>query len=72
MTSDTAFYVLREKDRECRVTATTLTDKRVRIDGLYVETPSEEVAEHIKNAPKSNTGQRRFGQHALSRECMIQ
>ena len=70
VTSDTAFYVLREKDRECRVTATTLTDKRVRIDGLYVETPSEEVAEHIKNSPKSNTGQRRFGQHALSRECI--
>ena len=69
VTYDTAFNVLREKDSECRMTATTLTNQRVRIDGLYVETPSEKGAEYIKNAPQSNANQRHFGQHALSRQC---
>ena len=69
VTYETAFNVLREKDSECRMTATTLTNQRVRIDGLYVETPSETGAEYIKNARQSNADQRRFGQHALSRQC---
>ena len=69
MTYDTSFYMLREKDSECRVSAVTLTNQRVRIDGLYMETPSKEAAEYIKNAPQSNADQRRFGQYARSRQC---
>ena len=69
VTYDTSFYMLREKDSECRVSAVTLTNQRVRIDGLYMETPSKEAAEYIKNAPQSNADQRRFGQYARSRQC---
>ena len=69
VTYETSFNMLREKDGECRVTATTLTKQRVRIDGLYAETPSEEIAEYLNKSARASADQRRFGQHAHSRQC---
>ena len=61
--------MLREKDGECFLTATTLTNQRVRIDGMYVEPPSEEIAENLKTSARASPDQRRFGQDAHSRQC---
>ena len=70
VTYETSFNMLREKDgKKCRVTATTLTKQRVRIDGLYAETPSEEIAEYLNKSARASADQRRFGQHAHSRQC---
>ena len=69
VTRDTAFTLLREREGECRVTVTVLSDRRVRLDGLYVQTPSEETAAYYKRARQSTAAQRRFGERARSQRC---
>ena len=42
VTHDTAFNLLRGSgDAPCRITVTALSARRVRLDGLYVQTPSD-------------------------------
>jgi hypothetical protein len=67
-TKETAFNLLREGRETCRVTVTVLSPRRVRLDGLYVQVPEEA---HVKYTrfPPANPGQRRFGAHALDKNC---
>lgn len=70
VTHDTAFDLLRESgDAPCRVTVTALSARRVRLDGLYVQTPSETHAKHARYSPPSTAEQRWFGEHALRTEA---
>ena len=69
VTHDTAFDLLREGDAPCRVTVTALSARRVRLDGLYVQTPSEQHAKYARYSPPSTAAQRWFGQNALNTEC---
>jgi len=70
VTHDTAFDLLREGDDPCRVTVTALSAQRVRLDGLYVQTPSEQHANYARYSPPSTAAQRWFGQKALNTECV--
>ena len=69
VTRDTSFDLLREREGECRVTVTVLMNRRVRLDGLYVQTPSEETAAYMRGHASSTTAQRRFGERARSQRC---
>jgi hypothetical protein len=70
VTYDTAFDLLRESgDAPCRVTVTALSARRVRLDGLYVQTPSEQHARYARYSPPSTAEQRWFGQNALKTDC---
>jgi hypothetical protein len=69
VTHDTAFDLLRGGDGPCRVTVTTLSARRVRLDGLYVQTPSEQHAKYARYSPPSTAEQRWFGERALKTEC---
>ena len=68
ITRDTAFDLLRTNNALCRVTVTALTPQRVRIDGLYVQSPSEGYVYHIFHSP-SSAPQRRFAERALNTSC---
>lgn len=68
ITHDTAFDLLRTSDAPCRVTVTARTSRRVRIDGLYVQSPSNGYLYHIFHSP-STLPQRRFAEHALNTSC---
>ena len=68
VTRETAFNLLRERRASCRVTVTALTRRRVRIDGLYVQVPSEEYVHHVHNSP-STAEQRWFAANALRTQC---
>ena len=68
ITRDTAFDLLRTSNVSCRLTVTALTSRRVRIDGLYVQSPSEGYLSHIFHSP-SSARQRRFAEHALDTSC---
>jgi hypothetical protein len=69
ITHDTAFNLLRERDAPCRVTVTALSARRVRLDGLYVQTPSDVYAQFARHSPPSTAAQRRFGERALNTDC---
>jgi len=70
ITHDTAFNLLRESgDAPCRVTVTALSARRVRLDGLYVQTPSDVYAQFARRSPPSTAAQRRFGERALNTTC---
>lgn len=68
ITRDTAFHLLRASDAPCRVTVIARSSKRVRIDGLYVQSPSKGYLSHIFHSP-SSARQRRFAEHALDTSC---
>jgi len=68
ITRDTAFDLLRTSSASCRVTATALTQRRVRIDGLYVQSPSQGYIDHIFHS-QSSASQRRFAERALNTSC---
>lgn len=68
ITRDTAFDLLRTSDVSCRLTVTTRSSRRVRIDGLYVQSPSQGYLSHIVHSP-SSASQRRFAEHALHTRC---
>ena len=68
ITRDTAFDLLRTSNLSCQLTVTALTSRRVRIDGLYVQSPSEGYLYHIVHSP-SSARQRRFAEHALDTSC---
>ena len=68
VTKDTAFHLLRASDAPCRVTVAARSSKRVRIDGLYVQSPSQEYLRHIFRHP-SSAPQRRFAERALNTRC---
>ena len=70
VTHDTAFDLLRKGDAPCRVTVTALSARRVRLDGLYVQTPSETHANYARYSPPSTAAQRWFGERALKTECV--
>jgi hypothetical protein len=71
LTHDTAFDLLRERgDAPCRVTVTALSARRVRLDGLYVQTPSDTYAKYARHSPPSTAAQRRFGERALQTKCV--
>lgn len=66
ITRETAFNLLREGDAPCRVSVTTMTDKRVRIDGMYVQEPSEAYLNgNTLRAPRPTEAQRQFEKNAL-------
>ena len=69
ITRDTAFNLLRERDEACRVDVTVLTSRRVRLDGLYVQEPSEEFVRYARYSPPSTAEQRWFGWRALNTTC---
>ncbi len=69
ITRDTAFNLLRERDEACRVDVTVLTSRRVRLDGLYVQVPSEEFVRYARYSPPSTAEQRWFGWRALNNTC---
>jgi len=53
-------------DAPCRVSVTTMTDKRVRIDGMYVQEPSEAyLTGSTLRAPQPVAAQRQFEKNAL-------
>ena len=68
ITRDTAFDLLRTSNTSCRVTVTALTSRRVRIDGLYMQSPSEGYVYHIVHS-LSSAPQRRFAERALNTSC---
>jgi len=71
VTHDTAFDLLRESgDAPCRVTVTALSARRVRLDGLYVQTPSSQHARYARYSPPSTAAQRWFGERALRTDCV--
>ena len=70
VTHDTAFDLLRERDAPCRVTVTALSTQRVRLDGLYVQTPSVTHVNYARYSPPSTAEQRWFGTNALNTECV--
>lgn len=67
-TRETAFNLLRERRETCRVTVTTLSSRRVRLDGLYVQVPDETFTRYTRSPP-ANPTQRRFGTYALRTDC---
>jgi len=69
ITRDTSFNLLRERSTPCRVTVTVLTSMRVRLDGLYVEEPSEDYLKHSRISLPSTDEQRQFGTSALKTDC---
>ncbi len=69
ITRDTAFSLLREREMPCRADVTVLTNRRVRLDGLYVRQPSEEFAWYARFSPPSTPAQRWFGANALKTNC---
>ena len=69
VTRDTAFSLLRARRASCRVTVTALTRRRVRLDGLYVQVPSEEYVRHVLNSPSATAEQLRFATNALRTQC---
>ena len=70
VTRDTAFDLLRgHGNASCRVTVTALTTHRVRLDGLYVQTPSVAHANYARYSPPSTAAQRWFGVNALRVDC---
>ena len=71
VTRDTGFDLLRENgDAPCRVRVTALSTRRVRLDGMYVQTPSEQHAKYARYSPPSTAAQRRFGERALKTVCV--
>jgi len=70
VTRDTSFNLLRERQAPCRVTVTALTSRRVRLDALYVQTPSNHYARYARFSPPSTAEQRWFGQKALNTKCV--
>lgn len=70
VTHDTAFNLLREGEAPCRVTVTALTPQRVRLDGLYLQEPSDAYLKHVRYSPPSTAEQRWFGSRALKTECL--
>jgi hypothetical protein len=70
ITRDTAFNLLREREEACRVDVTVLTNRRVRLDGLYVQEPSDEFVRYARYSPPSTAEQRWFGWRALNTTCM--
>jgi hypothetical protein len=72
VTHDTAFDLLRGSgDAPCRVTVTALTSRRVRLDGLYVQTPSAQHAKYARYSPPATAEQRWFGANALKTDCVV-
>ena len=69
ITRDTSFNLLRKRAAPCRVTVTVLTSRRVRLDGLYVEQPSEDYLKHSRSSLPSTDEQRQFGTSALKTDC---
>jgi hypothetical protein len=69
ITRDTSFNLLRKRAAPCRVTVTVLTRRRVRLDGLYVEQPSEDYLKHSRSSLPSTDEQRQFGTSALKTDC---
>lgn len=69
VTRETAFNLLRERREPCRLTVTTLTSRRVRLDGLYVQVPDEEYVAFTRHPGVSTSEQRRFGANALRTDC---
>ena len=69
ITRDTSFNMLRERAKPCRVTVTALTERRVRLDGLYVQGPSEDYLAHVRTSPPSTAAQRRFARWAQDTAC---
>ena len=69
VTHDTAFNLLREGDASCRVMVTALSAQRVRLDGLYVQTPSDIYVRYARYSRPSTAEQRWFGERALKTEC---
>ena len=69
VTRETAFNLLREREAPCRVTVTALTNRRVRLDGLYVQEPSETYVKYARYSPPSTAAQRWFGWKALNTTC---
>jgi hypothetical protein len=67
VTRDTTFHLLRLREEACRLTATPITDERVRIDALYVREPDAAYADATSRSPLSTLEQRRFGMHARRR-----
>lgn len=67
VTRDTTFHLLRQREEACRLTATPITDERVRIDALYVREPDAAYADATSRSPLSTFEQRRFGMHARRR-----
>ena len=68
VTKDTAFHLLRASDAPCRVTVAARSSKRVRLDGLYVQSPSAGYLHHILHS-QANEAQRRFAERALDTRC---
>ena len=68
ITRDTAFDLLRTSNVSCRLTVTTRSSRRVRIDGLYVQSPSQGYLSHIFHS-SSSARQRWFAEHALDTSC---
>ena len=62
-------FLLREREEACRVDVTVLTSRRVRLDGLYVQVPSEEFVRYARYSPPSTAEQRWFGWRALNTTC---
>ena len=71
VTRSTAFNQLREGEAPCRVTVTALTPRRVRLDGLYVQEPSETYVKYTRHSPPSTPEQRWFGANALKTHCLF-
>ena len=71
VTRETAFNLLREREAPCRVTVTVLTPRRVRLDGFYVQEPSQHYVEYALHSPPSTAAQRWFGANALNTGCFI-
>ncbi len=70
ITRDTAYNLLRQQDAPCRVSVTVMGDKRVRLDGMYVQEPSEIYAKYARYSPPSTAEQRWFGTNALKTDCL--
>ena len=71
VTRETAFNLLRQRPEPCRVTVTVLTERRVRLDGLYVQVPSEEYLRHVRKSPYATPAQRWFRANALRTQCEL-
>ena len=69
VTRETSFNLLRARAAPCRVTVTVLSTRRVRLDALYVQEPSEEYARFARDSPPSTAAQRLFGSRALDTAC---
>jgi len=69
VTRDTTFHLLRQRKEACRLTATPITDERVRIDALYVREPTGAYAYATSRSLLSTFEQRRFGMYAHRHGC---